>query len=143
MSAERVAGLPTWLLSRAHARAQAILSAAFAEAGFRGYEYRLMAALADHGLLDQAELGRRTGIDRKDVAVAVAGLEARGLLDRAPDPSDARRKIVSLTAAGAAELERLDGVVSEVQERVLAPLSADERAVLVGLLRRLDSDLPA
>lgn len=139
---ERVDGLPTWLLSRANARAQGMLVSAFADAGFRGYAYRLMAALAEQGALSQAELGRETGSDRKDVAVAVGELESRALVGREPDPTDARRKVVSLTAAGAVELDRLDGVVSEVQERVLAPLSADERAVLVGLLRRLDPGPP-
>ena len=101
MSDERVADRATWLLSRANARAQAILAAGFADAGFRGYAYRLMAALAEGGPLSQAELGRRTGIDRKDVAVALAELELRGFVAREPDRSDARRKVVSLTPAGA------------------------------------------
>ena len=71
MALDRVAGLPTWLLSRANARSQEILGTAFAEEGVRGYHYRLLAALAQYGALSQAEMGRCTGSDRKDVAVAV------------------------------------------------------------------------
>jgi MarR family transcriptional regulator, lower aerobic nicotinate degradation pathway regulator len=137
MPLERVAGLPTWLLSRANGRAQEILAGAFAAAGMRGYEYRLAAALAQYGPLSQADLGRHTGIDRKDVAIAVAALESRGLVVRDPDATDARRKVVSLAEAGARELSRLDTVLADVQEQVLAPLTRDERSTLVALLTKL------
>ena len=137
MTLDRVARQPTWLLSRANARAQTILTAAFAGAGVRGYHYRLLAALAQYGALSQAELGRRTGIDRKDIAIAVAELDADGLVERHPDPEDARRKVVTVTTDGAARLRRLDGVLAEVQADVLAPLTAPERATLVALLVKL------
>lgn len=137
MALDRVAGLPTWLLSRANARAQEILGTAFAEEGVRGYHYRLLAALAQYGALSQAEMGRRTGIDRKDVAVAVAELEAGELLARTPDPDDARRLIVSLTTRGAARLRHLDDVLHQVQADVMAPLTTDERSALTLLLGKL------
>jgi DNA-binding MarR family transcriptional regulator len=137
MALDRVAQLPTWLLSRANARAQAILDAAFTAAGVRGYHYRLLAALAQYGSLSQAEMGRRTGIDRKDVAIAVAELESAELLVRTPDPDDARRKVVTLTALGASRLRRLDRVLDRVQADVLAPLTDDEQDTLTRLLAKL------
>ncbi len=137
MPLQRVAGQPTWLLSRAHARSQAILGAAFAAAGVRGYHYRLMAALEQHGRLSQADLGRKTGIDRKDVALAVAELADRRLLVRAPDAADRRRNVVTLTESGRRELEALDEILAGVQDEVLAPLSAAERRTLLTLLSRL------
>lgn len=132
-----MAELPTWRLSRANARSQEILTAAFADAGVRGYHYRLLAALAQHGALSQAELGRRTGIDRKDVAVAVAELDSGGLVARTADPDDARRWIVSLTRRGSGRLRTLDAVVQQVQTDVLAPLSASEQRTLLRLLAKL------
>ena len=137
MALDRVAGLPTWLLSRANARSQEILGTAFAEEGVRGYHYRLLAALAQYGALSQAEMGRCTGSDRKDVAVAVAELESGELLARTPDPDDARRRIVSITARGSARLHRLDRVLQRVQTDVLAPLTTDERRTLLVLLDKL------
>jgi len=133
----RVADKPTWLLSRANARSQGILGAAFAEAGIRGYHYRLMAATEQYGPLSQADLGRRTGIDRKDVTLAVTELEDRGLLARERDPADNRRNVVTLTAVGHTELVRLDGILADVQKAVLAPLSPSEQRTLIGLLKRL------
>ena len=73
----RVAGRPTWLLSRANARAQGLLTDAFADEGVRGYHFRLLAALEQYGPASQAELGRHTGIDRSDV---VATLNDEGII---------------------------------------------------------------
>lgn len=137
MPLDRVAGQPTWLLSRANARAQEILGTAFAAAGVRGYHYRLLAALAQHGAISQADLGRHTGIDRKDVAVALAELEDEGDVRRAVDPDDARRKVVTLTALGTRRLHQLDGVLAQVQADVLAPLTQREQATLRTLLAKL------
>jgi MarR family transcriptional regulator, lower aerobic nicotinate degradation pathway regulator len=134
---DRVAGRPTWLLSRANIRAQALLADAFAEEGMRGYHFRLLAALDQYGPKSQAELGRSTGIDRSDVVAALNQLVDRGLARREHDPTDGRRNIVTITKRGRSTLERLDGVLDRVQAEVLEPLTPNERATLVRLLARL------
>ena len=133
----RVAARPTWLLSRANARAQGLLADAFGAEGVRGYHFRLLAALDQYGPSSQAHLGRHTGIDRSDVVAALNELVERGLAERQPDLSDRRRNVISLTRRGADTLERLDAVLDDVQEAVLAPLTSGERATLVRLLARL------
>ena len=137
MGLDRVAGRPTWLLSRANARSQAILSDAFAAEGIRGYHFRLLAALDQGGPGSQADLGRRSGIDRSDVVATLDELVARGWARRVPDPTDRRRNVVTITPRGATELERLDAVLGRVQDEVLAPLSDRERTTLLRLLRKL------
>jgi len=134
---KRVAGRPTWLLSRANARAQAILADAFAEAGVRGYHVRLLAALEQHGPSSQALLGRATGLDRSDVAVTLDDLSGWGLAQRTPDTTDRRRNVVSITPEGLARLAELDRVLGDAQEAVLEPLSTTERVTLLRLLRKL------
>ena len=133
----RVADQPTWLLSRANARAQALLQDAFAAQGVRGYHFRLLAALDEHGPASQADIGRRTGIDRSDVVATLNDLVRDGLAGRDPDPSDRRRNVVSITRQGTAALQRLQQVVDDVQASVLAPLTATERGQLVRALRKL------
>ena len=134
---DRVAGRPTWLLSRANARSQAILSEAFAGEGLRGYHFRVLAALDQHGPSSQADLGRHTGIDRSDIVATVNDLVDAGLAQRKRDPRDARRNLVTVTKRGVRTLERLDAVVDEVQRRMLAPLTPSERKTLVRLLAKL------
>lgn len=137
VAVRRVSVLPTWLLSRANARAQRLLQDAFAERALRPVHYRMLAALDEHGDLSQAELGRHLALDRKDVAVALDDLAERGLLRRRPDPADGRRNLVVLGDAGWALLPDLDLILARVQDDVLAPLSERQRATLVALLARL------
>ena len=63
------------------------------------------------------------------------------MLERRVNPSNRRRNIVSITPAGSEQLRALDHMVDEIQERVLAPLSQNERRQLTKLLRKLaDAD---
>jgi DNA-binding MarR family transcriptional regulator len=124
-------------LSRANARAQALLGAGFAGEGFRGYHYRLLAALDQYGPGSQADLGRHTGIDRSDVVAALNELAGGGFVRRDPDPADRRRNVVSITRKGRGALDRLDRMLDRVQETVLEPLDPDERAAFLHLLGRM------
>jgi DNA-binding MarR family transcriptional regulator len=133
----RVAEMPTWLISGVYARSHRLLVEGFASAGVRGYHYRLLAALEEFGPASQADLGRRTSIDRSDVVAVLNDLAARGLIERSPDPDDRRRNVITITRAGAEQLRELDEVLAGVQERLLAPLSPADRAKLVELLNRL------
>src|SRR3954447_20496067 len=90
----RIQQMPSWLISRAYAHSSRLLAEGFAAAGVRGYHYRLLAALEEFGPASQADLGRRTLIDRSDVVAAVNELAERGLVERAPDPDDRRRNVI-------------------------------------------------
>lgn len=133
----RIAGKPTWLISELSQLSHRLLTGKLATAGSRGYHARLLAALEEFGPLSQASLGRHTGLDPSDVVAALNDLAARGFVSRSRDPADARRNIVTLTAAGAGHLEVLDRLLGEVQDELLAPLSAPERAEFTRLLARL------
>jgi len=63
------------------------------------------------------------------------GLEKRGLVERIPDPEDARSMLVRLSAAG---LERVDLVVADHlanEDSLLTGLDAAQRQSLNDLLR--------
>jgi len=123
---QRVAGRPTWLLGRANARSQALLADAFAEAGMRGYHFRVLAALEEHGPISQADISRVTGIDTSDVVAAVNHLVASGFARRQPDNVDRRRNVISITKSGLTAVDRVGRVVDGVQDLVMEPLSANE-----------------
>ncbi len=133
----RVAELATWQISRLHRHAHQLLADRLAAAGFRGYDYRLLAALEEDGPASQVALGQRAGLDRSDVATTVDRLAARGLVRRSPHPTDGRQKIVELTPDGATELESLTVVVREVQDELLAPLAPSDRAEFLRLVAAL------
>jgi DNA-binding MarR family transcriptional regulator len=71
-----------------------------------------------------------------------ARMEARGLITRAPDPSDARGSIYHLTDAGRAALRAATPThLTSVRERFLDHLTRDELATLAQISRRI-ADLP-
>jgi DNA-binding MarR family transcriptional regulator len=133
----RVREMPSWLITRVYAHSHRLLAEGFGAAGFRGYHYRLLAALEEFGPASQAALGRRTSIDRSDVVAALNELGDRGLIERTPDPDDRRRNIITITPAGSEQLATLDEVLAGVQEKLFGPLSAADRKKLVQLLGRL------
>jgi DNA-binding MarR family transcriptional regulator len=134
---DRLQVLPTWLISQVEIRAHRQLTERLAAAGSRGYHYRLLAALDEFGPASQASLGRRTGMNRSDVVPAVNELVGQGLAERTGDAADRRRNIITMTPAGAAQLQRLDAVLAAVQDELLAPLSPAERADFARLLTRI------
>jgi DNA-binding MarR family transcriptional regulator len=133
----RLAELPTWLISETSRQAHRLLTDKLAGAGSRGYDYRLLAALQEFGPASQATLGRRTGMDRSDVAAVLNDLAGRGLAERSADPADGRRNVITITPAGTAHLRRLDELLADVQDELLAPLAPAERQQLISLLTRV------
>jgi len=135
----RVTALPTWVVNQASAHASRLLAEGLAALGARGYHYRVLATLADHGPASQADLGRRSGIHVSDIVATTNELAADGYVERAPDPADRRRNVVTITPTGRRRLRALDKRIAQVQEELLAPLSAQERDQLVTLLRRVNA----
>lgn len=129
--------LPSWRLTQTAAHAHRLVAHAFSSVGAHGYHYRLLATLKDFGPASQATLGRRSGIHVSDMVATINELADRHLVERAPDPSDRRRNIISLTAAGDRRLRQLEKELAECQDQLLAPLSPEERALLTELLSRL------
>jgi DNA-binding MarR family transcriptional regulator len=128
---------PSWLISQVSTHAHRLLTERLATAGARGYHFRLLAALEEFGPASQASLGRRTEMDRSDVAAAVSELAGHKLVRRAADQTDHRRNIITITAAGQAHLRRLDTLLADVQDELLAPLSPGDRQALTGMLTRV------
>ncbi|HEX3283191.1 MAG TPA: MarR family transcriptional regulator [Micromonosporaceae bacterium] len=135
----RLDGRATWLVGRAYIRSSGLLSAGFEAhgGGLRGYHYRLLAALDEGGPASQAQLGRKTGIDRSDVTAALTELESRNLVERSVDPEHKRRNIVTITAEGVEQLLELDKVIDGIQDEFLAPLTAAQQRQFIALVSRL------
>lgn len=129
--------LPSWLLSQTAAHVHRLVTDGFGALGARGYHLRLLRSLVIDGAASQAALGRRTGIYLSDLVGALNELESAGFVSRSPDPADRRRNVVAVTEAGRAREAELGERAAAIQEELLAPLSAEEREQLTGLLRRL------
>ena len=136
----RLRSMPSWLINQTSVRATRLVSEKLRTVDAHRYHYSALAALDELGAMSQAELGRRCGLDRSDVAAVAAELAERKFIRRVTDADDRRRNIVSISASGRRRLRTLDGLLRDTQKRLLAPLSAAEREQLVRLLLRVVDD---
>jgi len=129
--------VPSWLLTQTAMHAGRLVSDGFAAVDARGYHFRVLATLDEHGPASQATLGRRSGVHLSDLVATINELAERGYVEREPDPEDRRRNVVTITVAGQRQLRRLEKQLVQIQEELLAPLSPEEREEFARLLARL------
>lgn len=85
------------------------------------------------------ELADRLGIVPRSLTTVVDALEEAGLVRREIDPRNRRAILLRLTDQGAAVRDGLREARRRAAEDLFAPLSADDRTTLAGLLARLDA----
>ena len=110
---------------------------AFEQAGFSLYQYSVLAVLAEGTKETQATIADTLKLDRGQLVGVLDGLEQAGLVERRRDEVDRRRHMVSLTAAGRKQIDKMRAIVKRIEDQFLAPLDADERAGLHDALLRV------
>jgi DNA-binding MarR family transcriptional regulator len=105
--------------------------------------FGVLVLIAANRGLNQSELGKAMGVDRSTVVAVIDRLEGAGLVVREAAPNDRRSYALRLSEAGGRLLKTLQPLVLAHEQAVARGLSADERAMLIDLLRRLaDSASP-
>jgi MarR family transcriptional regulator, lower aerobic nicotinate degradation pathway regulator len=100
-------------------------------------QWAVLVRLAEFGPISQNHLGRETAMDGATIKGVVDRLTRLGLAQTAADPSDRRRRTVSMTEAGFALYNRVVDTAVQVSDATFGPLTAGERATLMRLLARL------
>lgn len=106
-------------------------------------QWFLLFALRDTDGLAQNELADPTLDDRPNITRLVATLEAAGTVRREPDPADGRRRLVHLTAAGHALVDRVLAHAAAERSRMFDGLSPEALAELDRAVRRVEANLRA
>lgn len=132
-----LAGQVGHLLRRAHQRHAAIFQEGIGAAALTPMQWAALVTLVREGQASQNRLGRLTAMDPATVQGVVRRLLARGLIARAPDPSDRRASLLTPTAGGVALVKATLPLAIAISEATLAPLDPDERRVFLRLLQRM------
>src|ERR1700761_2013354 len=104
-------------------------------------ETSALARLDRGGPTTPGALARQEQISPQSMGATLGALEARGLIERAPDPDDGRRAVMSITDAGLALLRsRRNAKVQQLARALTAeftPEELDQLAAAAPLLERL------
>ncbi len=90
----------------------------------------------------QRDIAEITRTSAASVSSLLQGLERRGLVERRADAENARTKRVHATEAGIALIAGFEDAMIALDDVLLAPLDADERATLQALLQKVTAELP-
>jgi DNA-binding MarR family transcriptional regulator len=93
-------------------------------------QFAALAALVRRGAMTPGELAAHEKVQPPSMTRVIAVLEERGLMARAPHPTDKRQVALTATAAGRSLVEQVRRLREAWLARRLAELSAQERSVL-------------
>lgn len=103
----------------------------------------MLAVLAERPGLGVTEIAQTVGVDQPRASRLVNDATDAGLIRRGPDPRDARRSVLELTAAGHEHLDRALRERRAVVEAGLAGFNTADSAALATLLERFVAGLGA
>ena len=130
-------GMPGHLVRRAHQVSTALFSDECAAFDLTSVQYAALVAIEANPDVDATRLSALIAFDRSTIGDVLERLEAKGWITRGPAVHDRRIKLLRLSVAGAKLLRQVGPAVRRVQERLLAPLSPPDRAIIVRLLAQL------
>jgi DNA-binding MarR family transcriptional regulator len=102
------------------------------------------AALLLHAARQQSspsQLMTVLGTDTAGMTKLLDRLEAKGLIERRPNPGDRRSVLIALTKDGQALAPRLGPVFGRVTRQLFSGFSPDEIGVLISMLQRMRGNL--
>lgn len=108
-------------------------------AGLTRREWRVLAFVEQHQGLLSSELAISAMLDRARTSRALKELEAKGLVERRPRPSNRREVQVFVTEKGRAANDQLLARVAEINRQLLMGFNEVERELLADMLTRLQS----
>ncbi len=104
------------------------------DSGVTALQYTALSVLERTPTMSAADLARHSFVRAQSSADLISALERRGLIERAVDPANRRRLLISLTEEGKRFLAEYDPPVGELEERMLHDLGPADRRQLRSLL---------
>lgn len=100
--------------------------------------YVLLVQLAEQGQVRAVDLADQRGVTKGVVSRQVETLQKLGLLSRVSHPSDARARVIVLTAAGRRAVRRAQAARREYMKRMLQRCGEDELVAIAQSLSQLN-----
>ncbi|MEM9014435.1 MAG: MarR family transcriptional regulator [Pseudomonadota bacterium] len=129
--------IPFRIVSLGHAFSRR-LADAYDDEGVTIPEWRVLAVIAEHRRIAARDVVARTPMDKMSVSRAVSGLEHKQLVERAPEETDRRVAMLTLTSHGRSIFRRIAKIALDYEARILSELTVSERKALCTSLSKLE-----
>jgi len=140
-ASHRLESLLGYQLRRASSVLMASLAERLAELGLRTTEASVLVVLEAEPLLTQADIGRRLAIKRANMAPLIAGLSARGLVQRTQGEGPARP--LKLSKSGIALAAEARRQMEDHDAEYFGPFTVEDRSRLSAILTEIWRDAQA
>lgn len=106
-------------------------------------EGRVLFNVRRAGPVRQTALAERLGVEAMTLSGLVDRLEAKGFVERQPDPADRRAKLVTLTEAGATVVTKIEPIAAAIRSEAAHGIDPDDWQRLLVSLRAARANLIA
>lgn len=135
-------GFLGYSLKRAYIVLHQAATGALDESGLKVRSFTALSLIVSNPGVAPSRLADMLRIERSNLVLIIDELETRELISRTRDPHDRRRFALSATLRGRRLQEKAAAAVKADEARAASRLSAEEQALLVSLLERIE-DGPA
>ena len=126
-----------FLLRKAHQRHASLFLDAACDHALTPTQFAALLKVVECGRVTQNHLGRKVAMDPATIQGVVKRLTARGLVVRTHDPMDRRTAVLAPTQDAVDLIATAVACAQRAHDAALSPLSADEQAVFLTLLRKM------
>lgn len=120
-------GFDTWLaVGRTNLKVHRALNLLLGELDLSLAQHEILVTIRRHNGLTQRELSEQLLVVKSNATALLQKLEARGLVERSPDPDDSRIKRLTLTGSGDALVAKSFAVQTRVVEAMTSVMTDEE-----------------
>lgn len=105
--------------------------------GLPAAEIKCLMAFAGHRYLTGQEIAGILEVAKSRATVILDSLEKKGLVQRHPDPNDARVKLVNLTPAGLKAVDEIEEFIFSLHLKFLQEIDPGQRPSVIAALENL------
>lgn len=122
---------------RTSLKAIAMFLERLAPQGLKPVDFSVLSLITHNPGITSRQLCASLAILPPNLVGMISGMEKRDLICRRPHPHDGRAQGIYLTAHGQAVMSQAEATASALEQEVTANLTANERATLMRLLKKV------
>ena len=126
-----------FLLRMSHQRHASLFVDVAADHALTPTQFAALSKVVELGRVTQNHLGRQVAMDPATIQGVIKRLTVRGLIERTHDPMDRRTAVLAPTEAALELIATAVACAQRAHATALSPLSDDEQAVFLTLLRKM------